>query len=109
MIYLFFLYYNIDNRDLAISLYKQGIQELEKAVTLPVDPNGKNKIENVFFVSFIWIIDNHAVELHTKMRKHLSMARERVDALRKVILYLYTKLDRMFSREVNSKRSPSAN
>jgi len=47
------LYYNIDNHDLAISLYKQGIQELEKAVTLPVDPNGKKKNENVFFVSFI--------------------------------------------------------
>jgi hypothetical protein len=41
------------------------------------------------------------VELRTKMRKHLSMARERVDALRRVILCLYIKLDRMFSREVN--------
>jgi hypothetical protein len=47
------LYYNIDNPDLAISLYKQGIQELEKAVTLPVDPNGKKQSKMCFsFHSF---------------------------------------------------------
>jgi hypothetical protein len=28
---------------LAISLYKQGIQELERGVNLSVDPNGKKK------------------------------------------------------------------
>jgi hypothetical protein len=28
---------------LAISFYKQGIQELERAVNLNVDPNGKKK------------------------------------------------------------------
>ncbi len=39
-----FLNYTIDNPELAISLYKQGIQELERAVNLTVDPNGKKKL-----------------------------------------------------------------
>ena len=30
------------NVEMAILLYKQGIQELDKAVRLPVDPNSKN-------------------------------------------------------------------
>ncbi len=36
-----FLIYKIDNPELAISLYRQGIQELEKALNQNVDPNGK--------------------------------------------------------------------
>ena len=44
-LYLFILYYNIDNHESAISLYKQGIQELEKGLNVPVDLNGK-KVEN---------------------------------------------------------------
>lgn len=46
---LFILYYNIDNHELAISLYKQSIPELEKAVNSPVDPNGKKSRKIVFF------------------------------------------------------------
>lgn len=34
--YLYFL----DNNEMAILLYKQGIRELEKAVSLNLDPNG---------------------------------------------------------------------
>ncbi|CAF0956865.1 unnamed protein product [Adineta steineri] len=57
------------NRELAIPLYKQGIQELEKALNLTTDPN-----------------DTRAIELHKKMRKNLIMAQERVDALQKINL-----------------------
>jgi hypothetical protein len=39
-----FLNYKIDNPELAISLYKQGIQELERALNISVDPNGKKKV-----------------------------------------------------------------
>ncbi|UJR08660.1 hypothetical protein I4U23_012919 [Adineta vaga] len=56
------------NHELAISLYRQGIAELEKALNISVDPN-----------------DNRAVELHAKMRRNLSMARERVDILQKSV------------------------
>jgi hypothetical protein len=38
-----FLNHNIDNPELAISLYRQGIQELEKAINVNVDPNGKRR------------------------------------------------------------------
>jgi hypothetical protein len=31
----------LDNNEMAILLYKQGIRELEKAVKLNIDPNGK--------------------------------------------------------------------
>ncbi len=34
-------------------------------------------------------IDNRAVELHTKMRKNLTMARERVNVLRMFVVYLF--------------------
>ncbi|CAF5161430.1 unnamed protein product, partial [Rotaria magnacalcarata] len=52
------------NPQLTISLYQKGIDELEKAINLNVDPN-----------------DNRAVELRTKMRRNLAMARERVQVL----------------------------
>lgn len=38
-----FLSHKIDNPELAIKLYIQGIQELEKAVNISVDPTGKEK------------------------------------------------------------------
>ncbi|CAM4743094.1 unnamed protein product [Rotaria magnacalcarata] len=56
------------NPQLTISLYQKGIDELEKAINLNVDPN-----------------DNRAVELRTKMRRNLAMARERVQVLQKSI------------------------
>ncbi|CAF0819776.1 unnamed protein product [Adineta ricciae] len=56
-----------NNHELAISLYKQGIQELEKALSLPVDST-----------------NTRAVELHGKMRRNLTMARERIDVLNKL-------------------------
>ena len=40
---VYFLHYSIDNHELAISLYKQGIQELERAVNLSIDPHGKKQ------------------------------------------------------------------
>jgi hypothetical protein len=36
-----FIFYLLDNNETAILLYKQGIRELEKAVKLNIDPNGK--------------------------------------------------------------------
>ncbi|CAF1042175.1 unnamed protein product [Rotaria sordida] len=57
-----------NNKEMAILLYKQGIRELEKAVNLNVDPK-----------------DNRAVDLHTKMRKNLAMARERVHVLQDLL------------------------
>ncbi|CAF0844408.1 unnamed protein product [Adineta steineri] len=53
-----------NNNETAILLYKQGIRELEKALNVNIDPN-----------------NSRAVELHTKMRKNLTMARERVNVL----------------------------
>ncbi|UJR37537.1 hypothetical protein I4U23_030239 [Adineta vaga] len=53
-----------NNNETAILLYKKGIRELEKAVNLNIDPN-----------------NSRAVELHAKMRKNLTMARERVNVL----------------------------
>jgi len=38
--FLHFLFL-LDNNEMAILLYKQGIRELEKAVKLNIDPNGK--------------------------------------------------------------------
>jgi hypothetical protein len=35
------IFYLLDNNETAILLYKQGIRELEKAVKLNIDPNGK--------------------------------------------------------------------
>ncbi len=35
-----FIFYSLDNNEMAILLYKQGIRELEKAVNLNIDPNG---------------------------------------------------------------------
>ncbi|CAF5201225.1 unnamed protein product, partial [Rotaria magnacalcarata] len=58
----------LENPQLTISLYQKGIDELEKAINLNVDPN-----------------DNRAVELRTKMRRNLAMARERVQVLQKSI------------------------
>ncbi|CAF1000656.1 unnamed protein product [Rotaria sp. Silwood1] len=57
-----------ENHELAIALYKKGIEELEKAINLNIDPN-----------------DQRALELRTKMRKNLAMARERVEILQKLI------------------------
>ena len=34
---------SIENQETTISLYKQGIQELEKALNVPVDPNGNKR------------------------------------------------------------------
>lgn len=69
---------------MAILLYKQGVRELEKAVNLNIDPNGNWRHYLSFsFYSFLWSIDNRAVELHGKMRKNLAMARERVHVLRR--------------------------
>ncbi|CAF3370828.1 unnamed protein product [Rotaria socialis] len=56
------------NPQVTISLYQKGIDELEKAINLNVDPN-----------------DNRAVELCAKMRRNLAMARERVQVLQKSI------------------------
>ncbi|CAF1139584.1 unnamed protein product [Rotaria sp. Silwood1] len=57
-----------ENHELAIALYKKGIEELEKAINLNIDPN-----------------DQRALDLRTKMRKNLAMARERVEILQKLI------------------------
>ncbi|CAF4190793.1 unnamed protein product [Rotaria sordida] len=54
------------NHELAISLYNKGIEELEQAINVNIDPN-----------------DNRAIELRTKMRRNLAMAHERVEILRK--------------------------
>ena len=35
------IFHWLDNNEMAILLYKQGIRELEKAVNLNIDPNGK--------------------------------------------------------------------
>ncbi len=40
---VYFLHYSIDNHGSAISLYKKGIQELERAVNLSIDPHGKKQ------------------------------------------------------------------
>ncbi|CAF2920030.1 unnamed protein product [Rotaria sp. Silwood2] len=56
------------NPELAISLYKKGIENLETAINLNIDSN-----------------DNRAIELRTKMRRNLAMARERVEVLGKLI------------------------
>ena len=40
---LIFLNHNIDNLESAISLYRQGIQELEQALNVNVDTNGKRR------------------------------------------------------------------
>ncbi|CAF1154515.1 unnamed protein product [Rotaria sordida] len=55
------------NHELAISLYKKGIEELEQAINVNIDPN-----------------DNRAIELRTKMRRNLAMAHERVEILQKL-------------------------
>lgn len=87
---------------MAISLYKQGIQELERGVNLSVDPNGKKKtLKWISSYLIIWIIDNRAVELHAKMRRNLNMARERVEALRKFMISFYTNFDHFFCRNIN--------
>ena len=38
---IYCLFYSLDNNEMAILLYKQGIRELEKAVKLNINPNGK--------------------------------------------------------------------
>ena len=76
------------NVEMAILLYKQGIQELDKAVHLHVDPNG-----NTSFVSddrrkaHLNHLDSRTVELHEKMRRNLTMARDRVKFLRMSFLF----------------------
>lgn len=40
----------LDNKEMAILLYKQGVRELEKAVNLNIDPNG-----NLFNYLFLFI------------------------------------------------------
>ncbi len=102
--YLFFINYQIDNHELAISLYKRGIQELETAMNITVDPNGKKIF---FFFLFIQITDNRAVDLHTKMRRHLHLARERVEALRKLTISFYINSDHFFSEKLIKKDRPS--
>ena len=42
----------------------------------------------VLLIYTLWI-DNRAVELHAKMRKNLAMARERVNVLGMVMIYLF--------------------
>ena len=37
------VYSLIEDPEMAMSLYRQGIQELEKSLNLPVDPNGNKK------------------------------------------------------------------
>ena len=76
----------LDNNEMAILLYKQGIRELEKAVNLNVDPNGTMFILIVFSICTL-LIDKRATELHAKLCKNLAMARERVHALRKLIIF----------------------
>ncbi|CAF0949618.1 unnamed protein product, partial [Adineta ricciae] len=79
-----------NNHELAISLYKQGIQELEKALSLPVDST-----------------NTRAVELHGKMRRNLTMARERIDVLSMFIDPYYPIMKSLLSADkLNRKEQP---
>ncbi|CAF1119216.1 unnamed protein product [Adineta ricciae] len=57
-----------NNTETAILLYKKGIRELEKAVNIYIDPS-----------------NSRAAELNAKMRKNLTMARDRVNVLQDLI------------------------
>lgn len=67
-------------------MYKQGIQELEQALNINIDPNGENNSIIIFCFWFISItcLDTRAVDLHAKTRRNLAMARERVDVLGRI-------------------------